>query len=78
MDDARRFTSAKDRRVNSKVTGISNERHVFMLSAKDEGITKEMVKNLRDHLHSGQCKGDESQFPERLAFTLGSRRTIFP
>ena len=78
MDDARRFIRAKDRKVNGKVTGISDKWHVFMLSAKDEGTTQQMAKNLRDHLHSLPEKADENEFLERLAFTLSSRRTVFP
>ena len=78
MDDARRFIRANDRKVNGIVTGIPDKWQVFMLSAKDEGTTLEMAKNLRDYLHSQRCESDENEFLKRLAFTLSSRRTVFP
>lgn len=78
MDDARRFMPPKDRKVNGIVTGLSNIWHVFMLSAKDGSTTQRMAKNLRDHLHSLQNEADDNKFLESLAFTLDSRRTVFP
>ncbi|KAK0621803.1 hypothetical protein B0T17DRAFT_493633 [Bombardia bombarda] len=50
---------------------------VFLLSARDEKAVQAMATNLKDHLRTIE-KQDESAFLDNLAYTLNSRRSLFP
>lgn len=78
MDDPRRYTRPKGRMSNGIKNGTLDKWRVFMLSAKDESTTQKMIKNLHEHLQSMEQPDDENAFLESLAYTLSSRRTIFP
>lgn len=78
MDDSRRYTRPKDKKTSGIKDGIFERWRVFMLSARDESTTQKMIRNLHDHLQSIERPDDENAFLESLAYTLCSRRTIFP
>ena len=48
---------------------------IFKLSGKDEGTTKKMISQLREHLMSSE--EDEKKLLWELAYTLGQRRSTF-
>ncbi|KAG0646234.1 Highly reducing polyketide synthase [Hyphodiscus hymeniophilus] len=55
---------------------ISKSR-VFVLSAKDDQVTRTMAQNLKAYLKSTKIE-DEESFLDNLAYTLGQRRSLFP
>lgn len=78
MDDAARYTGRKNGTSNGFKNGVYDRWRVFILSAKDEGASRRMIRHMSDHLQSMEQPDDEDEFLESLAFTLDSRRTLFP
>ncbi|CAM1507801.1 Fc.00g046490.m01.CDS01 [Cosmosporella sp. VM-42] len=58
----------------------SYDTRLLLLSAKDEAACGRMVSNLRDFLATQEQNGldDVETFAQRLVYTLGQRRTLFP
>lgn len=78
MDDAARYTGRKKGTSNGFKNGLHDRWRVFILSAKDENASRNMIKLIDDHLQSMEQPEDEDDFLESLAFTLDSRRSFFP
>ncbi|KAJ6443692.1 Lovastatin diketide synthase LovF [Purpureocillium lavendulum] len=76
---------ADSRAVGNGINGhesVAQNYCLLILSAKDEQACKQMVLNLHDYLREqlkgGMASGDATTLLQRLAYTLGQRRTLFP
>ena len=71
----------KTRTLNGTVNLLNGKhnsrRHVFVISAKDDGATKAATADLKGYLQRSEGK-DNPAFIKNLAYTLGQRRTHFP
>jgi acyl transferase domain-containing protein len=67
-----------------KIDGLPSpnyETNLLILSGKDEQTTKAMVSNLKAFLEEEQTclsDGESKLFLQKLSYTLGQRRTMFP
>ncbi|KAK3323347.1 hypothetical protein B0T19DRAFT_372277 [Cercophora scortea] len=78
------FSNANNGHANGDIHGerdpcspCAARSRVFLLSDKDERGVRSMATNLKDFLQKSDAK-DEGAFLDNLAFTLCSRRSLFP
>lgn len=65
--------------ATSSEPDVTLRSRVLVLSAKDERGVRAMAANLAGHLRqAGPSIGDECEFLDNLAYTLGQRRSRFP
>jgi acyl transferase domain-containing protein len=63
---------------NGHVEDMRRGNRLYIFSAKDRESCQRMASNVADHLLQQDDVVDEEGFLDRLAYTLGSRRSRFP
>ena len=70
------YESASDSASDAQMPNTSKMNRVFLLSAKENGTARSMMRRLNNYLASFEGN-DEEGFLDSLAYTLGDRRSRF-